>query len=470
MIAVFPLLYFAVLVVIGLARRKAAESEEAFFLAGRSGSALLLTGSLVATMFGSFGVMGVSGLAYKMGLVAGWYHWVGTIGLVVLGAWALGRVDMEGAFTLPEVLGRRFGRAVRIVSAALIAFAWISIIAAQLIAAGKILGFLGEHGGWWSATGARNFLTVCVGTVFVVYTAVGGQFSILRTDFFQAGAIIAALVMLVASALLANPAPLRGLDPEFLAFPFNDAMPFSRWLILLLTFGVPFLVGPDFYSRILSGRDAAAGRRAILSAAALMIPIVFLIVLGGVLGRALFGDGVADGETVLLQLGLATASPVWCGLLIAALLAAIMSSADTCLLTISTLVSRDLLDEIGLRPRSEARTILRARLIIVFVGALAVVLALATQDIARALYNCYKIYSPAVLVPFLGLLVFPARRFRHATGLAAIALGGSTAILSLMLPDVKSLAWLAFVLPTVPLAIDLFLGAPKTPDTPTVMP
>jgi SSS family solute:Na+ symporter len=455
MLALFPLLYLAVLVVIGLARRRAQESEESFFLAGRSGSAVLLTGSLIATMFGSFGVMGVSGLAYRMGLVAGWYHWVGTIGLVVLGAWALGRLDMEGAYTLPEVLGRRFGRGMRVVSAGLIAFAWLSIIAAQLIAAGKTLGFLGDHTGWGAGAEARHLLTIGVGLVFIVYTAVGGQFSILRTDLFQAGAIGLALVMLVAGALMADPGALRTVEPSHLAFPLSEAMPLGKWIILLLTFGVPFLVGPDFYSRILSGRDAACGRRAILAAAALMVPLVLLIVLGGVLGRARFGDGVADGETVLLQLGIATSSPVWCGLLIAALLAAVMSSADTCLLTISTLVSRDVLDEVGLRPRSEDSTVLRARVIIAVTGLLALVLALGTQEIARALYNCYKVYSPAVLVPFLALLLFPGRRFRAGTGLAAVALGGGTAVLSLLMPGVKALAWLAFLLPAVPVALDL---------------
>ncbi|MBX3729588.1 MAG: sodium:solute symporter family protein [Candidatus Sumerlaeia bacterium] len=463
MIGLFPLVYFALVLGLGLAFRRGVASEEGFFLARRSGSTLLLTGSLLATMFGSFGVLGVSGLASRMGLVAGWYHWVGTIGLIVLGVWALGRLKMEGAYTLPEVMGRVYGRPVRQLAALLIVFGWVSIVAAQLIAAGKVLDFMGVQSGWWQAARWQGVAIAIVGAVFVAYTCLGGQHAILRTDLLQAAMIVLALGALVLGALATYPDALREADPALLAFPFSSAMGPWQWVILLLTFGVPFLVGPDFYSRILSGRTVEAGRRAVLLAAVAMIPVVMLVVLGGVLGRVVVGEGLRDGELVLLELGVATAAPLWCGLLIAALLAAVMSSADTCLLTISTLVSRDLLDPLGLRPRDEAAVVRRGRWIVLIAGCVALAVALWQREIVRALWNCYKLYSPSVLVPFVAMLVLPGRRFRPVAGVAAVVLGGGTAALAMVL-KIEWLGHAAFVLPAVPLAMDLLLGNPRPRD------
>ena len=126
MILGLTIAYIAVMLGLGV-WHKAPKTAEEFFLAGRENGAVLLTGSLIATIFGAFGVMGVAGRAYSFGLSAVWYHWVGTIGLLILGLWALRRVSLGGVYTLPEMLGNAYGPVVRRFAGVLIVLAWLSI-------------------------------------------------------------------------------------------------------------------------------------------------------------------------------------------------------------------------------------------------------------------------------------------------------------------------------------------------------
>ncbi len=458
MAGVFPLIYLMAVMAIGLAHRRGTvdRSEAGFFLASRSGGAVLLTGSMLATIFGSFGVMGVSKLGAGMGLVAGWYLWVGAVGLLALGAWAINRIDIDGVFTLPELLGRGYGQTVRVVSAVLIVGAWMSIIGAQLIAAGKILDFLGTSAGWWTHA-SPAILIALVAMAFTAYTCLGGQHSVLRTDLLQFVVLVVGLGVLLAGLLRYDPAAPARIERELLSFPFSEKMKPAAWFTVLLTLGVPFLVGPDIYSRLFSGRDRSVGRTAVIASSIAMVPLVYIIVLIGMIGRGVMGPELAAkaGDGLILQLSSIAMSPLWSGLLVAALLAAVMSSADTCLLTISTLVSRDVLDVAVPKLRREETLLTRGRMIIIVAGIAGAIFAIALQDIVAALLLCYKVYSPAVLCPFLALVIWPNRKFSKWTGLASVMMGAGFAITGIALHN-TTLQLIAFGASAVPIGVEFF--------------
>jgi len=446
MLTVFPLIYFAVIIGAGVsARRRVADTAD-FYLARRSAGVWLVTGSLVATIFGAFATMGVSGMAYRDGLVAGWYLWGGALGLIALGAWGLRRLDIRDVYTLPELLGRGYGLAVRRVAATLIAVSWISLIAAQLIALGKIVRFMVAQAGWGNPT-----FIVIVSAGVVALTCYGGQRAVLRTDCVQALFIVVGLAALLVGAFVAKPDALSGLEGGALRLPFNSAMPPAKWLAVMMTFGVPFLVGPDIYSRLFSGRGREAARVSVLLTAALMVPLAFMIVLAGVLARAILGGGLSDDNVAILDLSRLALPPVWGGLLVAGLLAAVMSTANTCLLTVSTLVSRDLLDTWRSRPLEGKAAVNQGRWIVLAAGAASLLVALYKQDIVAALMNCYKVYSPAVLCPFLAMLIFPGRRFSAIAGSTAVLAGGACALAGILLKS-EALQLLAFAASAIPLA------------------
>lgn len=459
-------IYLVAMFAFGLWHRRPKDAED-YFLAGRSTGAVFLTGSIIATVFGAFGVMGIAGLAYNMGLVAGWYHWVGTIGLLILGFWALPRVSMQDVYTLPEMIGRGYGPLVRSLSGILIVIAWLYIVSAQFTAGGKIVRFLIEsHPGMGMiATVPAEAWAILVGLVVIVYTAIGGQRSVIRTDLIQAILIFAGVTTLFIALLFRAGNPMGQINAESWQFPFNKAMPPLKWVDLLLTLGVPFLVGPDIYSRVLSGRDVATGRRAVVAAALIMIPLVLMIVLCGMMGKVVYPDGVDDRERILLMLAFDHMHPLISGLMVAALLAAIMSSADTCLVTVSTILTRDVLPR-GFGASSD-RALPVGRGLILVAGCLSLLLSSAFGSIVAALYSAYQIYSPSFLVPFLALICLPKHRFSRRTGVFAVALGAGTASLSIL----KELHWLqllAYAMPALPLALDLIKSKPGEHAAPPV--
>ena len=188
-----------------------------------------------------------------------------------------------------------------------------------------------------------------------------------------------------------------------------------------------------------------------------MIPVVFAVAFAGVLAKGLLPASVEDADTAILHLAKLATSPLWTGVLIAALLAAVMSSADTCLLTISTLVSRDLAGTLRRKPASERRILVESRAIIAVAGILSLIIALRLQDIVAALMICYKLYSPAVLAPFLALVIFHGHRFSAWSGLLAVVLGAGFAALGLYLGR-ESLQLAAFGVSALPPAVDVFLN------------
>ena len=79
------IIYFVAMIGLGLSTRKQAKTAGSYFVAGRSGSTLFITGSLLATIIGASATIGMAGLGFTRGLTGAWWILVGSVGLVVLG-------------------------------------------------------------------------------------------------------------------------------------------------------------------------------------------------------------------------------------------------------------------------------------------------------------------------------------------------------------------------------------------------
>ena len=175
--------YFLSVITIGVASRRKARGVDDFFVAGRKGSSLLITGSLLATIIGGSATVGMAGLGFTQGLTGAWWLLVGSIGLVVLGLFFAEKVRRFGLYTLPELVGKQYDERMALAASVLIVVAWIGIIAAQIVASGKILSVLG--------IGSPLLWMVLFTVVFVTYTLLGGQYAVIRTDSLQAVIIFA---------------------------------------------------------------------------------------------------------------------------------------------------------------------------------------------------------------------------------------------------------------------------------------
>lgn len=428
--AAIIVLYFAIIISIGIYayRKKRSTDSSGFFVAGRNGGVLLIAGSLCATFIGSSVVVGMVGSGYSMGLPGVWWLLVGAIGLVILGLFLAKKVRRVGLYTLPELVEKQYGPKAGLLASLVIAVSWIAICAAQIIAAGKVLNVLVPS---WNLS---VLMAICA-AVFVIYTVLGGQYSIIRTDFFQFGILIVGMLVTM-GLVLSNAGGISGLKAALpsghFSFPVNDSFGWYNLVLYLVLTGSVYVVGPDMYSRLFCARNEKVARNSALTAAAVAVPIAFVIVLIG-MGAAALYPGIAPEQafpTVIQDLLPAGVS----GLVIAALLAALMSSADTVLLTTSAILGIDVYGKAF--PRAdERRKLMISKISVVVIGLFALLVAMHMKGIISTLLYSYTIFTSGIVIPVIAGFYKDKLRVNQYGALAAIAGGGGTALVIKLLGE-----------------------------------
>ena len=418
-IALIVYLVFLILIAVRSARR--VRDIPDFFVARKGASAKAVAGSLVATILGGSAVIGAIDSGARLGGAASWFMLTGALGLVALIPFA-GRAYEHGKYALPDLVENLYGKGPRLVAALVIPVAWTGIVAAQIIAAAKLLMTFTSF----------EYTTAAIvsAVVFTGYTLAGGQLSILRTDFLQACLIIIGLLMLATFALfgsspgIVESRPISEILQQAPSFPFNASFTPLDLFLLILTYGTTYTAGPDIFSRMFCAKDTATAKKGIAIAAATLVPVAFII---GFL--AVYGVGLENAQGARITAIASQVLPAPLIPLIAlALLSVVLSSADTTLLSSSVILCG--LFHVG---RDETKTSLaRARLVILLNGVVALLLALVFTDIIGTLLLALAVYAGAFTVPILwGLGGLKARPKFVA---AAIVAGGVLALAGKLCP------------------------------------
>ncbi len=399
----FLVIYFLFVLVLGLYSWFRIKTPADYYIAGKNARLVPVTGSLLATILGGSAILGTIELSQNTGWPALWFLFCASAGLFVLAPLAK-YVSRYGKFTLPGLLGHFFGERARVISSLIIPVAWLGIVGAQIIAAAKIISGLGVMG-YPSAA-------LLSGSVFILYTLVGGQISILKTDTLQSALIIAGLITLTVFAVKFPEAPsLPPLNTETL---FNESFSPIDLLILLLTYSVTFVVGPDIYSRVFCAKDEKTATRSILIVASVLIPISIVLTYLGVYAQQSGSEEIISFAQHLL--------PGWFyGLFIAALLSAVMSSADTTLLTSSIILS-----ELFLKDVEDKRALRLTRIFILMLGSLSIIIALFVTSILQSLLMALTFFSGAFVIPMVAGLLRLTTVKNQIT--AAMLAGGTVAL------------------------------------------
>ncbi len=301
--------------------RQRAPDDDGFFLAQRKLSPLTLGMSLVATILGASAVLGTIGWGYDYGLAGSSWLLAGVVGLGLLYALAP-TLPRDRAFSIAQLVGCRAGGLARRAVAVAIVPMWIAVAAAQVKA---LAALLAAHSPLSTATGAA---LVCA--LVPLYLWRGGQKAVVKSDavqfWFIAGAVALGLGLTLAAGATFDRAAVR---------PIGGEVPLWTLFPVMLS----YLIGPDIHSRLLTTGDAVVRRKALLFAMLTLTAV----------GLALAAIGwAAHGRVVPAQAwrtGLELIERVPFPLAVAmnlALVAALLSSLDTTLLTTGTLLAVDL--------------------------------------------------------------------------------------------------------------------------------
>jgi SSS family solute:Na+ symporter len=411
MLKYFILLFYALLMVgIGIHSSRRIRTSGDYLVAGNKGNVWQITGSLLATIIGSTAILGSCDLAFTQGWAAAWLLLSAAFGLLLL-VFVAPLVKRQGKYTLPQLIGNQYGKEAKIIASFIIPIAWIGVIAAQIIGGAKVVNSFFGLSYEWSVWG--------IGLLFIFYTAIGGQVSVIKTDLYQSFIIILGVLSIAVYLFFRAPASSVGMTE--LKFPFNDGFHPIDLFVLVLTYSTTFLVGPDIYTRLFCANSEQVARKSVLLTALILIPFAFMITYLGVFSAHQFPNfDFKQGSSLISVMNYIL--PEWgIGLLVAAILSAVMSSASTTLLTSSVIVvntiHKDLDSPVSLR---------QTKLIMLAIGLLSILLSLKVTSIVQSLLIALTFFSGAFIVPVLaGLLGF--RNSRLQSNLA-IVLGGLVAL------------------------------------------
>jgi SSS family solute:Na+ symporter len=369
----------------------------------------------------------LAGLVYRHGIAGVWFDLAGALGLATLGLFLAGRVRREAVVTLPEIVGRAYGQTARWWAALLVLVSEIVWFALLTEATQVVLT---------SAVGIAPTRALVLSTaVFVLYTWLGGQFAVVRTDLVQYSLMVAGIPGVALTCALAGAGGLSGLSSEAWRFPTSATLGYrdiAGWLVLV---GLPHLVGSDVYAKLLSCRDEATARRSALLAA--LSKVVFGLAVAAIaLAARKALPPVTGSSEVLPSAVLNFAPPAFAAFVLVALVATMQSSADVVLLSASAVTARDLAPPLTGRKLS----LPAARALTPVFGALGLMVALAMgRDVLETLKLGYSIFAAGLILPVLAALL-PGRPVVPRSGaIAAMIAGGATAAAGRVLPALGSL-------------------------------
>ncbi len=354
------ILYFAVTFAVGFYFARKERTSRDYFLAGQHVGWFAIGASLFAANIGSEHFIGLAGSGAVTGLAVGCYEWSASICLFVLGWLFVPHYLRSGVFTMPEFLEKRFSARCRSYLTWVSLFAYVFTKISVSLFAGGIL--IREVFGW-------DYLTTAVLLVLAtgVYTVAGGLAAVIYTDLVQAFILIGGAVVLTWMGLerAGGFEGLRqALPPDFfhMVKPAGDAVyPWPGTIFGTLVLGIWYWCTDQvIVQRTLSAPNVHEARKGAFFCAALKILPVFILVLPGLIAKALWPNEVT-GDNAYPLLVLRLMPPGLKGLMVAALLAALMSSLSAVFNSCSTLITMDVYKK--MRPdASEARLVQVGRL------------------------------------------------------------------------------------------------------------
>lgn len=390
--------YLAVLVGIGWRARHRQKSIDQYFVGGRRAGTFAVMTLWLTAWVGGATILGTAEQAYETGLRALLYPLGMAIGCVLFALTFTGRIkeagDACGHITYPDFIERSYGPGCRIVSTATALCANIGYAASQLLATAVILHEL---------AGLSMLLSFVVATsVTVFYTAVGGFLALDRTCRFQAVLILAGtgligmpLVLLrageSAGGLSALPASFTGLGD------IDGVSLLGMFISIILT----FYTSSDSYVRCFSARSRNSAVAGTILAGLLIMGIGISVCVMGLGARVLFPD-LGEGSSAFVAVILRLFPSGLKGLMLVVLLAAIMSTACSCILTASANVTRDIYQRFWTKQAQPRRLVTIGILSSVGAGIASALIAWYVRDIIDLLFMAFTVNSASLFVPTLG--------------------------------------------------------------------
>jgi SSS family solute:Na+ symporter len=399
--------YLVILLTVGVLVSHRVKTKEDFLVAGRTLTAPILVGTLLATWIGSGDIFSVADLSYHHGyssLIGSAGGWLG----FVIVYFIAGRVRKFGQFTVPDILEARYNKWARLLATIVTIIAFITIVSYQLRGGGWVINIISN--GAISAQTAMIIMTVFI----ILYTLTAGMLSVAYMDIIN-GIIIILGVLITIPFLIKAGGGVEQISMN--VTPRQDSFLGNMTLLVALGYFFPtFLLAlsnANMYQRFFSAKDSREAKKSVvgflIGAVILGVAIQSLAVIGSSLFKGL---SITESGKIILKVAHEGVPVVIGCVLMASIVAIIVSTANSFLLVPATNIMRDIVQRFIKPDISDRSMVLGTRLTLIILGISAFGLIGFFPRVLQAAYAAYTIYgaglTPAILATFFWKRATPA--------------------------------------------------------------
>ncbi|MEG2133511.1 sodium:solute symporter [Pseudomonas sp.] len=415
------LIYAAGMLGLGWYGMRKAKTHEDYLVAGRNLGPSLYMGTMAATVLGGASTVGTVKLGYVYGISGFWLCAALGLGIIALNLFLAKPLLRLKIFTVTQVLEQRYNPMARQASAVIMLAYALMIAVTSTLAMGTVLQVLFELP-FWTAI-------LLGGGVVVVYSTVGGMWSLTLTDIVQFVIKTVGLMFILLPICLYR---VGGWDELVAKLPASSfSLTTIGWDTIITYFLIYFfgiLIGQDIWQRVFTARDEKVAKRAGTTAGIYCVIYGLVCATIGMAAHVLLPD-LSNANNAFAAIVKSALPDGIRGLVIAAALAAMMSTASAGLLAASTVLTEDLLPK--LRGGKQSSLAIN-RLFTCLTGIAVLGIALVVEDVISALTLAYNLLVGGMLVPLIGAIYW--KRATTAGAITSMTLGFVTA-LAFMIKD-----------------------------------
>ncbi len=412
-------LYFAVMIGAGYIGLRQARSADDYLVAGRRLGYPMYIGTLSAVVLGGASTIGGVSLGYQYGISGMWLVFMLGLGIIALAVLLASRLTRLGVYTVSEMLGIRYGRSSLLIGAIVMAAYDLMVAVTSTIAIGTVFNvILGL---------SPSAAILLAGGIVVLYCVVGGMWSVTLTDILQFIIMTIGIFLFLLPLSISQAGGFSGMREQLPASYFDlTAIGGSTIFAYFLLFFFGIMIGQDIWQRVFTARSGGIARWGGVAAG---VYCLFYAVAGALIGSVarVILPNLATPDNAFAQVTKAALPVGLTGLVLAAALAAVMSTASATLLAASTILANDVYADFFSRGGDRVRL---SRVFTLLVGAVVLVISLLVKDVVGGLTVAYDLLSGALLVPIIGALFW--RRATGAGALAAMAAGGIVVVVLIL--------------------------------------
>ena len=424
--------YLFILIGIGVYKARKINTQADFSVAGRNLTPWVLVGTMLATWMGTGSILGNAGKTYETGMAALMLPMGSILGIIFLTRIA-GKVRNYEKFTVPEILGDRFGPVARILSVIALVMAYMVIVSYQYNAGGAVLHtvLINEAG--------ESLITVETGTIIaalfiIAYTMLAGLVSVAYTD--VANGLIILLSFLISIPILLNEAGgFSGMREAFETMGKADHMNFFGVYstMNIINFCLPpfllILGDANMYQRFFASKDAEGAKFATTTLIFAVAAAELMIIFAAWVSSSMIPDAEI-GKYVLIYASHKFLPIFLSAVMMTTIIGIIISTADSFLLVPATTLMRDVYMNYVNPEANDKRIVLLSRLLVLALGIVAYIVSLGFAQSAgffeRALY-AYTIYGASITPALVAALFW--KRASKIGAILSISSGTVTTLL-----------------------------------------